>query len=99
MCLLIVVLADMGDNIAYRHGLEKDEDYWDIKAHKGGKGSVVVGNVTDVEIKISGARSAVPYYDTILRTGAWGKDLVVPTAMAAAATARIAAAPVAAMEA
>ena len=45
---------------------------------------------------ISGARSAVPYYDIILRTGAWGKDIVVPTAIAAAATAGIAAAPVAA---
>jgi hypothetical protein len=56
---------------------EKDEDYWDIKAHKGGKGSVIVDNVRDVEIMISGARSAVPYYDIILRTGAWGKDIVV----------------------
>ena len=48
---------------------------------------------------ISGARSAVPYYDIILRTGAWGKDIIVPTAIAAAATAGIAAAPVAAIEA
>jgi hypothetical protein len=71
---------------------EKDEDYWDIKAHKGGKGSAIVGNVRDVEIMISGARSAVPYYDIILRTGAWGKDIIVPTALAAAA-------PVAAIEA
>jgi hypothetical protein len=78
---------------------ENDEDYWDIKAHKGGKGSVIVGNVRDVEIMISGARSAVPYYDIILRTGAWGKDIVVPTAIEAAATAGIAAAPVAAIEA
>ena len=78
---------------------EKDEDYWDIKAHKGGRGSAIVGNVRDVEIMISGARSAVPYYDVILRTGAWGKDIIVPTAIAAAATAGIAAAPVAAIEA
>ena len=48
---------------------------------------------------ISGARSAVPYYDVIMRTGAWGKDIIVPTAIAAAATAGIAAAPVAAIEA
>jgi hypothetical protein len=78
---------------------EKDEDYWDIKAHKGGKGSAILGNVRDVEIMISGARSAVPYYDVILRIGACGKDIVVPTAIAAAATAVIAAAPVAAVEA
>ncbi len=78
---------------------EKDEDYWDIKAHKGGRGSAIVGNVRDVEIMISGARSAVPYYDVILRTGVWGKEIIVPTAIAAAATAGIAAAPVAAIEA
>jgi hypothetical protein len=64
-----------------------------------GKGIAIIGNVMDVEIMISGARSAVPYYDVILRTGAWGKDIVVPTAIAAAATAGIAAAPVAAVEA
>lgn len=28
---------------------ENDEDYWDIKAHEGGKGSVIVGNVRDVD--------------------------------------------------
>ena len=30
------------------------------------RGSAIVGNVRDVEIMISGARSAVPYYDVIL---------------------------------
>ena len=40
---------------------EKDEDYLDLKAHKGGKASVIVGNVRDVEIMISGAKSATPY--------------------------------------
>ena len=70
-----------------------------MKARKGGRGSAIVGTVRDVEIMTSGARSAVPYYDVILRTGAWGKDIIVPTAIAAAATAGIAAAPVAAIEA
>jgi hypothetical protein len=37
-------------------------------------------------------------YDLILRTGTWGKDIVVPTLVAGAATAGIAAAPVAALE-
>jgi len=98
-----VQISQLYDRIKeYLKGLKLDiihEDYWDIKAHKGGKASVIVGNVRDVEIMISGARSAVPYYDIILRTGAWGKDIVVPTAIAAAATAGIAAAPVAALEA
>ena len=48
---------------------------------------------------ISGAKSATPYYDIVLRTGAWGKDIVVPTVIAGALTAGIAAAPVAAIEA
>ena len=47
---------------------------------------------------ISGSKGAVPYYDIFLRTGAWGKDIIVPTAIAAA-TAEIAAAPVTAVEA
>jgi hypothetical protein len=78
---------------------EKEEDYWDLKAHKGGKASVIVGNVRDVEIMISGAKSATPYYDIVLRTGAWGKDIIVPTVIAGALTAGLAAAPVAAIEA
>ena len=48
---------------------------------------------------ISGAKSATPYYDIVFRTGAWGKDIVVPTVIAGALTAGIAAAPVAAIEA
>ena len=78
---------------------EKDEEYMDLKAHKGGKASVIVGNIRDVEIMISGAKTATPYYDIVLRTGAWGKDIVVPTVIAGALTAGIAAAPVAAIEA
>lgn len=78
---------------------EKDEDFWDLKVHKGGKASVIVGNVREAEIMITGAKGATPYYDIILRTGAWGKDIVVPTVIAGVLTAGIAAAPVAAIEA
>ena len=78
---------------------EKDEDYWDLEAHKGGKASVIVGNVRDVEVMISDVKSATLYNDIVLRTGAWGKDIVVPTVIAGASTAGIAAAPVAAIEA
>ena len=53
--------------------------YWSIKAHKGGKGSVIVGNVREVEVMISGAGSN---YDLILRTGAWSRDIIVPAAIA-----------------
>ena len=44
---------------------EKDEEYLDLKAHKGGKASVIVGNIRDVEIMISGAKTATPYYDIV----------------------------------
>ena len=33
---------------------EKHQDYWDLKAHKGGKGRIVVGNIRDVEVMING---------------------------------------------
>jgi hypothetical protein len=58
---------------------EKYENYWSLKAHKGGKGSVIIGNVREVEVMISGADSN---YDLILRTGAWGRDIIVPAAIA-----------------
>jgi hypothetical protein len=60
---------------------EKEKDYWDLKAHKGSKGSVIVGNIRDVEVMISGSKDAG--HDLVLRTGAWGKDIIVPTAFGA----------------
>jgi hypothetical protein len=73
---------------------EKEENYWDLMAHKGTLSNVIIGNVRDVEIMISGKEGN---YDLILRTGAWGKDIVVPTAIAGALTAGVAAIPVAAV--
>ena len=73
---------------------EKEDNYWDLKAHKGTKASLVIGNVRDVEVMISGADRN---YDLILRTGAWGRDIVVPTAIAAVLTAGLAAIPAAAV--
>ena len=37
---------------------EKEKDYWDLKAHKGSKGSVIVGNIRDVEVMISGSKDS-----------------------------------------
>ena len=65
---------------------EKEENFWDLKAHKGTKGSVIIGNVRDVEVMISGAEHD---YDLVLRTGAWGKDIVVPAVIAGALTAGV----------
>ena len=74
---------------------ETHENYWNLKAHKGSKGSVVVGNIRDVEVMISGTGGN---YDLVLRTGAWGKDIIVPTVIWGAATAGLAVAPVALAE-
>src|SRR6478752_6074924 len=63
---------------------EKEENYWDLKAHKGTRGSVIIGNVRDVEVMISGKEGN---YDLVLRTGAWGKDIVVPAVIAGVLTA------------
>src|SRR6476646_4138590 len=75
----------------YMHGLKLDiihedklDDFWNIKAHKGTKGSVIIGNVRDVEVMISGKEGN---YDLVLRTGAWGKDIVVPAVIAGILTA------------
>ena len=65
---------------------EKEENFWDLKAHKGTKGSVIIGNVRDVEVMISGREGN---YDLILRTGAWGKDIVVPAVIAGVLTAGV----------
>ena len=59
--------------------------FWNLKAHKGSAGSVIVGNIRDVEVMISGTEKLG--YDLVLRTGAWGKDIVVPTAVWGVATA------------
>ena len=65
---------------------EKEENYWDLKAHKGTRGSVIIGNVRDVEVMIGGTAGS---YDLILRTGAWGKDIIVPAAIAGVLTAGV----------
>ena len=75
---------------------DKQKDYWNLKAHKGSAGSIVVGNIRDVEVMISGNKERG--HDLVLRTGAWGKDIVVPTAIWGAATAGIATIPVALAE-
>jgi hypothetical protein len=75
---------------------ETYENYWDLKAHKGSAGSIVVGNIRDVEVMISGTKEKG--YDLVLRTGAWGKDIIVPTAIWGVATAGLATIPVALAE-
>lgn len=40
--------------------------------------SLVIGNVRDVEVMIGGKEGN---YGLVLRTGAWGKDIVVPSAI------------------
>ena len=69
---------------------EEIENYWNLKTHKGTKSSVIIGNVRDVDVMISGTKWN---YDLMLRTGARGKDIIVPTAIPGALTTGIAAIP------
>jgi hypothetical protein len=69
--------------------------YWSLKAYKGGTLNTITGSVRDVEAMISGSESS---YDLVLRTGAWGRDIFVPGAIAGVITGSIGAAAVAAAE-
>jgi hypothetical protein len=62
---------------------EKYENFWSIKAYKGGPGSMIIGNIREAEVMISGSRG---HYDLILSTGAWGRNILIPGAIASIAT-------------
>lgn len=73
------------------------EGYHSIKAHKGGKLAIVTGSIRDVELLITGTEKN---YELRLRTGAWGRDIVVPGILGGAVIrAGIAAAPTTAAKA
>lgn len=58
------------------------EGYHSIKARKGGKLAVVTGSVRDVELLITGTEKK---YEMRLRTGAWGRDIAIPSFITGAA--------------
>jgi hypothetical protein len=58
---------------------DKFENYWSIKAHKGGKLATVTGSIRDVEILVTGANNN---HELTLRTGAWGRDIAIPALLA-----------------
>lgn len=66
-------LQELGLKIIHEDAFE---GYHSIKAHKGGKLALVTGNIRDVELIISGTDKD---YELTLRTGAWGRDVVIPT--------------------
>ena len=74
---------------------DKFENYWSIKAYRGGKVNTITGSVRDVEVIISGAENN---YDLVLRTGAWGRDIFVPGAIAGIAAGVVGAGVVAGLE-
>ncbi|MGI0073437.1 MAG: hypothetical protein ACREA3_06470 [Nitrosotalea sp.] len=69
-------LTDLGLQIINE---DAQEGYWSVKAHKGGKLSVITGSIRDVEIMITGSGNN---YDLTLRTGAWGRDIAIPALLA-----------------
>jgi hypothetical protein len=74
---------------------DKFENYWSIKGYRGGKVNTITGSVRDVEVIISGTENN---YDLVLRTGAWGRDIFVPGAIAGIAAAGLGAGVVAGLE-
>ncbi len=70
--------ADLGLQIIHE---ENHDGYWNIKAHKGGKLSIITGSIRDVEILITGSNNN---YDLNFRTGAWGRDIAIPALLASA---------------
>src|SRR5947209_6184051 len=62
---------------------EKYENFWSMKAYKGGPGSMIIGNIREAEVMISGSSGN---YDLILSTGAWGRNILIPGAIASIAT-------------
>ena len=55
------------------------ENYWSLKAHKGGKLATVTGSIRDVEVLVTGVNNN---YELTLRTGAWGRDIAIPALLA-----------------
>ena len=66
-------LENMGLKIIHEEILD---GYHSIKAYKGGIPSLVTGSVRDVEILITGKDKD---YELTLRTGAWGRDIAIPS--------------------
>ncbi|TLX95362.1 MAG: hypothetical protein E6K91_03180 [Thaumarchaeota archaeon] len=56
-------LLDLGLQIIHE---DKQDNYWSVKAHKGGKLAIVTGSIRDVEILIVGSNNQ---YELTLRTG------------------------------
>src|SRR5207249_6403865 len=71
-------LLELGLQIIHE---DKQDNYWSVKAHKGGKLAIVTGSIRDVEILIVGSNNQ---YELTLRTGAWGRDIAVPALLASA---------------
>jgi hypothetical protein len=66
-------LQELGLKIIHEDAFE---GCYSIKAYKGGIPSLVTGSVRDVEILITGKDKD---YELTLRTGAWGRDIAIPS--------------------
>jgi hypothetical protein len=69
-------LQELGLKIIHE---DKFENYWSVKAHKGGKLATITGSIRDVEILVTGANNN---YELTFRTGAWGRDIAIPALLA-----------------
>jgi hypothetical protein len=60
---------------------DSQEGYWSIRAYKGGTLSAITGSIRDVEIMMTKSGGG---YDLTLRTGAWGRDIAIPSLLVSA---------------
>lgn len=69
-------LTELGLQVIHE---DSHDNYWSIKAHKGGTLSTITGSIRDVEIIVTGSNNN---YDLTFRTGAWGRDIAIPALLA-----------------
>jgi len=66
-------LSDHGFKIESEEVIDK---FWDLRAKKTGLKNIVAGTIRDVDIIIAGDKDK---FEIQLRTGAWGRDILIPT--------------------
>ncbi len=52
------------------------ENFWDLRAKKTGLTKIVEGTIRDVDFIIAGNKDK---FEVQLNTGAWGRDVLIPT--------------------
>ena len=52
------------------------DKFWDLRAKKSGLKNIVSGTIRDIDVIIAGDKEK---FEVQLKTGAWGRDILIPT--------------------